>query len=671
MENIVAPYNFVHLSGWIFSPEWADQVSLDIPCTEGLSGFLDIQITAHTPLLIGHEQKPSTVNRPGEVHPFLSNGTYAIPGTSLKGAIRNVLEIVSFSKMRYVDDRRLGIRDITTLRVRQENYELTDQLAGYLCLRKDKSGIADIIPCDVAHVWHQDLSRYVTLKDQYPFKAGMSVRRKYNEWSTLDKWRKPESKDESSNRLPEISFDLGKGNTLPKVRNLGSGRIRGNIVFTGQISDRNKTPRGGKYRDFVFFNRRDSEPIEVRPKVLADFRFIHGDGDSQNNGPWNDYWRFFRNEDVAVFFQTKDKKADGEITSIGLAYMYKLAYPNSIGETIAHTHPLHRSDDYPDLAELLFGKVHPDPKKSEATLKSRLSFGLCRAEREPIKLHPTPATVLNGPKPTYFPNYTRQAISPRLAKDQSSDDYHYRTYNQEDSEVRGWKRYPVRPASQIQLTDPPPPDGKSKVNYKVQVNLYPLPEQTRFTGRIRFHNLRPEELGALLWVLTWGGNDQLRHSLGMGKAFGYGQVSIHFSGGEIRTNRNYDAPRQFDKAICQTYMTDFENLMNKAFVAAQKSADNAVSWRNSEQLTQLMAMANPRHRKATKENLRHMKLGRGTDNEFANAKKDGLVLPEYDETATRLDVDIFPRDYPVKQTLVNEIVDWVDKAIEAVMQKFA
>ena len=45
MATIKAPFNFVPLSDKIFFPEWADQISQDIPFSDGLSGTIELKIT--------------------------------------------------------------------------------------------------------------------------------------------------------------------------------------------------------------------------------------------------------------------------------------------------------------------------------------------------------------------------------------------------------------------------------------------------------------------------------------------------------------------------------------------------------------------------------------------------------------------------------------------------
>ena len=167
LPEITAPYNFVPLSGWIYQPDWADSVSQDIPFKEGVSGTLDIILTAHTPLLVGQQQKPAPDKAPSEVHFFKAGDQYAIPGSSLKGMIRNVLEIASFAKMRMVDGVRLGIRDISGGGHLKDIYasRMKKQKAGFLRLRKTGKGkddyVAEVVPCEFVHVTHNDLKESI------------------------------------------------------------------------------------------------------------------------------------------------------------------------------------------------------------------------------------------------------------------------------------------------------------------------------------------------------------------------------------------------------------------------------------------------------------------------------------------------------------------------------
>lgn len=105
---ITAPFNFVPLSEKVFFPDWSEQVSHDVPFEDAQSGVIDITITAKSPIFI----------RDGENDMEFCNfeGTQYIPGSSVKGMIRNVLEIMSFGKIPMDSkkhDKFMSVRDMT------------------------------------------------------------------------------------------------------------------------------------------------------------------------------------------------------------------------------------------------------------------------------------------------------------------------------------------------------------------------------------------------------------------------------------------------------------------------------------------------------------------------------------------------------------------------------
>ena len=113
MVKIKAPYNFVPLEEKAFYPSWANHISQDIPFEDGVSGRIEYTITAKTPIYVrnGQKQEDKPENR-DNTFSHTSDGKYFIPGTSIKGEIRSVLEILSFGKMTQVQDSRFGIRDL-------------------------------------------------------------------------------------------------------------------------------------------------------------------------------------------------------------------------------------------------------------------------------------------------------------------------------------------------------------------------------------------------------------------------------------------------------------------------------------------------------------------------------------------------------------------------------
>lgn len=103
---IKAPFNFVPLNDKVYIPDWADKISQDVPFSDGLYGKIKISIVAETPIFIcdGHTPQKEKNN---EIQEFChtDDGIYYIPGTSIKGAIRSVMEILSFGKMTQVQNR--------------------------------------------------------------------------------------------------------------------------------------------------------------------------------------------------------------------------------------------------------------------------------------------------------------------------------------------------------------------------------------------------------------------------------------------------------------------------------------------------------------------------------------------------------------------------------------
>lgn len=498
-NHIDAPYNFVPLADWIHLPDWAQRVSHDLPFRDGLCGHLDLTLTAQTPILVGREQTPATEQEPGEVCPYqLPDGRYALPGTALKGMIRNVIEIASFSRMNAVDDIRYGLRDISggavsaayTARVR-------DRLkTGFM--RLGANGQPLITPCAMVRLSHRALEEWL---EQHPpiFRPERTVTAKYARWRDVCRRRR---KDPG-----RIRFSVDDGQAVQ----LGSGGIEGVPVFTGQISD--STRNNGKKRDFVFYDEDPAGAFTLQSSDWGDFLFVHGEQATRDAADmsWPGYWkqRFWDGEPVPVFYLREAEK-----TRVGLAYMPRLAGDFSTHEMIAHTSGQHLDGQGKgpwDFAELLFGTVG---EQSEACLKGRVTFGhaIARSNGAPSATDPT---ILNGPKASYFPNYLLQDVdTDRWTLRSKSKGYAtcLATSEHPKPKIRGWKRYPARAQEGVQaLTD------EQRNNKRVQVVLNPLPAGSVFGCRVDFHNLLPAELGALCWALTWGGDARLRHSLGMGK----------------------------------------------------------------------------------------------------------------------------------------------------------
>jgi CRISPR-associated protein (TIGR03986 family) len=617
---ISAPYNFVPLSRFVYFPDWADQVSHDAPFEDGISGDLVCELTTKTPVYVrnGGNWDHNDIMTNHEAQSFFNvNGTYMIPGASLKGMLRNVIEIATFGKMSRVDDSRYSVRDLSNpdstlyknwfARNVGGNWHPQSKAAW---LKKDPTtGELYLEPCQYARVEHTVLhsfyNRITGRMPASPLGRCLSSLDKYRSWNPL-----PLSVDfTSSGYMNQVAYHPANGRRAARplhydrVHTLSTGS-RGTIVFTGRGPN--------KHMEFIFFNPTGNIPVD-KYTIFKDFEFIHSkEGDIKKP---NDEWKHWKAElnmhggKVPVFYLM-----DGpSLHSIGLSQMYKLPYAHTIHDVVKHTSSAHFCDAKPDFAETIFGYV----SEGGGHLKGRVSITHATGSNC-IPSNTTYQTVLAAPKPTYYPNYLVQP-EPIVR---------YRTYmdpnptvspnQQVKAEVRGWKRYPAR--NEEAVIDPPPP--LAGVGTASRTKFTPLQHGATFTFSIKLHNLTPVELGALLWALEWGGGTDCLHSLGMGKAFGFGLCQIAI---DLEKSRLFQVKKTEKGDISRNNMhtdTKFVSDTVSTFTDRMKQ-DIASDWDETPQLVQLLAMANQNtydvNQQRTK--LKQMEIGMGQGkNEFVEAK---------------------------------------------------
>jgi len=167
--------------------------------------------------------------------------------------------------------------------------------------------------------------------------------------------------------------------------------------------------------------------------------------------------------------------------------------------------PAHRQDkEKVDYTDGIFGRLH---------CTSRISFEDCVLEGEPNWASPV-RKPLCAPQPAYYPNYVEDGKS----------------YNDPGFRLRGYKQY--------WLKDPKPESEEKEGEKKGRRPFTPLAEGSRFSGVIRFRNLHPDELGALLWALRL--DDGCYQSIGRGRSAGYGRMKA-----EIRRLVTYDVKAHY------------------------------------------------------------------------------------------------------------------------------
>lgn len=98
--DAVAPYNFVPFDSAAVIPAPAGE-------SRHWSGSIVCKLEALTPLLVSGKQARASQDSPSECRFMQADGKKIIPGTSIKGMLRSLLEILTFSNMLPVCDRHL------------------------------------------------------------------------------------------------------------------------------------------------------------------------------------------------------------------------------------------------------------------------------------------------------------------------------------------------------------------------------------------------------------------------------------------------------------------------------------------------------------------------------------------------------------------------------------
>lgn len=506
---IKAPYNFVPLENKAFYPSWANHISQDIPFEDGVSGSIEYTIEAETPIFVrnGYTDREHPDSTFSKTH----DGKFFIPSTSIKGEIRNVLEILSFGKMTQVQDARFGIRDLSNnSEGKFYKQNIQNVHCGWLYKRLAEDGSEEYFINDCGEPGRISPEQIDNLRRTNLTEFGLqfSIDRNNADKDTEEYLRSAYYKykeilklnlTDVNKRLDDIKYSLhnsfsGSYDEYGKfITNFDLNGRSGSIVVTGQSSRReqrynrqlDRLKWEGKYYEFVFFESNTYEKVESQ--IIDDFITVH-----KNNYDYKNIWKSYLNEGkrVPVFFMRRNGNL-GPIDAIGLAYMFRIPTANFIKGAI----PIElQSNRRKDLAECIFGTA----KESLKQLKGRVNISHAFACGTPAECDIV-TTILGRPKPSYGPLYASSG-----------------TWNDANAQIKGRKRYPVR------TTLLPPNEGTDSQTCKFK----PLAQGTSFKGRITFHNLKECELGALIAALTFNGHPECCHSIGEVKPLGYGKVKI-------------------------------------------------------------------------------------------------------------------------------------------------
>lgn len=375
------PFNFVPLNEKVFIPEWGNLISQDKPFEDGEDGIIDFTITNLTPLFVknGVGDNPEdgysahVTDNEGKKH-------YFIPSTSIKGMLRSVVEIMSFSKMQPYDDDTFGERNFGGNKVKGGTLFVKNMSEDYVrCgwLRKEvgKNGEDEYYIYGCSEIEKKDIA---SLPSYY-------------------------EKLYKKNLVEKINFFKKKtGGSYPTIEGKS-------LVCTGYINN--------KAHEYLF--PRFSENLNrqlVSQGVMETFLSVYK--------PSRDYYPFIKDtlnqgKELAVFFI---KNNNDEVAYLGITRMFRYPFKHKISDGVRQ-----KCGEGRDLAECIFGYTGKND-----SLRGRVRFDNAFtsnviSDKQLVKIQ----GVLGQPLASYYPYYLQQ------------DDKTYVTYNNDKITIAGRKRYRI------------------------------------------------------------------------------------------------------------------------------------------------------------------------------------------------------------------------------------
>lgn len=583
-----APYNFVPLPEKVIPANSIPH--MDAYHTNLHTGWLDCELTNSSPLYIRAGLTPKQFNTEDNSNEDKADFFYTdtttlepvIPGSSLRGMFRNLIEIISYSKITPVADKpKITYRAIAApkddplsepYKALMGNYG-SNVKVGYLEKRREKWFIRPAkrpSECNMSEKGH-----YIKVKDrQIPDNAIPNFRRF--------------SHPEYLVQYHEVYFNTengkGKRGSYTYISSIGitkdAGKHKGILICTGNMAESGGTSKRKNYA-LVLEPNTKAKTIEIESIVIQNYQ--DSLTDFEKSKPFNEKWGCLE-EGRPIFYIEENNK----IMAFGHCPNFRIpAWPsgNKKGPTASPLDFLPkelRDPDQTDLAEAIFGYVEQEKQATRLVANAGrvfISDATLIQKQENIWLDNNKPVIvpkiLASPKPTTFQHYLVQQTSEKVELS------HYSSDTPDETVIRGHKLY-WHKEKEVIRTEIEEPD-QSKWSDTQHTKIKPLRRGVQFTFRIHFENLNDTELGALLWLLDIAADEKYRLKLGMGKSLGLGSVKVesklHLTDRKARYSQLFDAENwaigtqaeepttEIKKAVIQSFT---ESILTDSVLNPQK-----------------------------------------------------------------------------------------------------
>lgn len=473
--TIHAPYNFVPFSNKIIQryESMEELPSHGIVDPELKTGEIQVSIEAQTPIYIGDGSSE-------EISDFFrgADGEYQIPGSSVRGMLRETMQILGFGLVRPgedVADYQIYFRDMATTSARAKYYK---NVMGI----KNKATIPPNVKqgyfcCDEDGKYYIKPSRCIRVSRKNPGMQAFKNKKGEVKPAEYFKVAYIEGEDKIKDIVPFEDRQEGMKEGIL----LSTGRPVKNKINHLYVFEKETDSTEGS----IFITKEDElsykEDLEKRKNSLKAYYEA-------------DFWKMpEEGKSKPVFYV----QYHGH-TYFGMSLYVRIGYLHNIPEGLPGSHQ-RKNEEYADGIFLDYPYAIMGFANKQGAYRSRISVGNFKAEKEGKEKERTVITA--EPKASYYAGYLNDG----------------KNYNDDDFLLRGYKHYWLREK---------PVPAKELANESMQKKVRALGEGTVFRGVIRYKNLHEDELGLLLWALSLNSEKDTYHSLGMGKPYGMGRVKI-------------------------------------------------------------------------------------------------------------------------------------------------
>ena len=487
-----APYNFVPFADCVLqryedTDELPDYEKID---PQLKTGELVVSIEAKMPVYV------SNGNEKNEDFFKGTNGNYQIPGSSVRGLIRENMQILGFGLIREgedISDSQIYFRNVAGAKdsVSYNVKKYYDNALGVEQKRINSKPVSEPKKVLAGYLHNENGEFYIT-ESRY-----IRVSRKNPKMAAF--------KDRQTGKIftattRRVGYTEGENivKDIVPFEKKRPGMKEGVLLFTGNAI-------GKKENHLYVFEK---ENTENRKEIIAEEDILSYKEDWENRenslkgGKYApEFWRLPEpGESKPVFYI---KECNGH-TYFGMSLFLRIGYPHTIAEGLPAYHKQLNANekvvlDYP-YSILGFAKENK-------AYRSRVSVGDFNLESG--KRCERIYRLLGAePKPSWYAGYLNDKEN--YAKDHFT--------------LRGYKQYWMREKVYEVPQNSGAKKGTEEKDSKMEKKVRPFDVGTKFKGVIRFRNLHEDELGLLLWTLLL--ETGCYQSIGMGAPNGLGRVQI-------------------------------------------------------------------------------------------------------------------------------------------------